>query len=155
MRTLYVLSGFPGSGKSHWAKTYAKEHPETHIVSSDKIREAYFGSRQNMEHEKEVWNIFLQELHRFPEEENNCTVIADCTNLTNYYRSYYNLQTPEYDRHILVILDVSFERSSARNSARIPEKKVPQGAMDHLKAQYEAPNKETLDLYDEVLYIRP
>ena len=65
MRTFILLSAIPGCGKSTWAKRYASEHPNTHIVSSDEIRRTHFGAVNNFDHDKETWEIFLQEIHRF------------------------------------------------------------------------------------------
>ena len=55
MRTFILLSAIPGCGKSTWAKRYASEHPNTHIVSSDEIRRTHFGAVNNFDHDKETW----------------------------------------------------------------------------------------------------
>lgn len=43
MKTLYLLIGNIGSGKSTWAKEFVKNNPKTKIVSADKFREMFTG----------------------------------------------------------------------------------------------------------------
>jgi predicted kinase len=88
MRTFFLLSALPGSGKSTWARRYQEQHPETKIISSDGIRMMFFGARQNFSDEKRVWAEFLREIQDYAKDE-NATVIADATNITNEYRKYY------------------------------------------------------------------
>lgn len=38
MSTVYINIGFPGSGKSTWAREFVKDHPDTIIVNRDALR---------------------------------------------------------------------------------------------------------------------
>lgn len=51
--TLVILSGIPGSGKSTFAEKYAKEHGNAVIVSTDSIREKFFGDA-NLQYEEKL-----------------------------------------------------------------------------------------------------
>jgi len=152
MRTLYLLSGMPGSGKSTWAKLFQSSHPQAKIVSSDQIRVDLFGSRKCFDAEEKVWAIFLDELQRYassPEAE----VIADATNLTNYYRLYYRKNTPGYDHHVLVVFDIPYALAKERNAARPESQVVPLSAMDSLEREWEEPSREVLSQYDETIHV--
>jgi predicted kinase len=67
MRTLFVLSAIPGSGKSTWAKKYQKEHANTFIVSSDDIRYEFFGKANDFRNEPLVWDTFLKRINHYAE----------------------------------------------------------------------------------------
>ena len=151
MSTLILLSAIPGSGKSTWAKTYQKEHPNTYIVASDDVRMRVSGAIQNFDHEALVWETFLKELNEHAGED--CTVIADATNLQNKYREYYCKQTPGFDRHVLVLFDIPFEICMKQNKMRHNDRIVSDEGMFALQAEFETPTQEIIDLYDEYIVI--
>ena len=154
MKTLILLSGIPGSGKSTWAKNYLNEHPNTKIVSSDGIRVRLFGHRQAFNDERLVWRTYLEDIHAYAEEGDDVTVIADSTNLTNHYRRYYFRETPEFDRHILVVFEAPFELCELRNKQRESGKIVPDEGMRKLEEEWEDPSEDAMSLYDECIRIK-
>lgn len=152
MKTLILLSAIPGSGKSTWAREYQATHPHTHIVASDDVRTRVSGSAQNFTKEALVWETFLNDLNSFLDEE-DCTVIADSTNLQNRYRKYYFEQTPAFDKHILVVFNIPYETCLKQNKMRFGERVVPDDAMKSLAEEFEVPTQEIIDLYDEYILI--
>lgn len=152
MKTLILLSAIPGSGKSTWAKNYKAYHDNTFIVASDEVRERVSGNVQNFEHEDLVWETFLADIHKYGKLD-NVTVIADATNLQNAYRRYYYEQTPEFDRHVLVLFNIPFEICAAQNKLREPDHVVSDEGMRRLFEEFEEPTQEILDLYDEYRFI--
>ncbi|MBP5091400.1 MAG: ATP-binding protein [Bacilli bacterium] len=154
MRTFFLLSALPGSGKSTWAKQYQDLHPETKIISSDGIRVKFFGARQNFSDEKRVWAEFLREILDYGKEE-NATVIADATNITNEFRKYYYDMAASYDKRVLVLFDIPFEICLKQNKMRNSDCIVDEKAMNELHSRWETPSEEILKLYDEVIVIGP
>lgn len=152
MRTMILLSAIPGSGKSTWARRYQAEHPNTYIVSSDDLRKKHFGAVNNFQHEKDLWRIFLEELNAHDQEE-EVTVIADATNLTNAYRKYYKENTPNYDKHILVVFNIPYEICQIQNQMRTRDRVVPEKALQSLYEEFEKPDDATIDLFDEVIIV--
>lgn len=152
MRTFILLSAIPGSGKSTWAKQYAKTHANTKIVSSDEIRLREFGKVDDFSHEADLWRMFLEEIHTDGKDE-DVTVIADSTNITNHYRQYYAEETPEFDHKILVCFDLPFQTALAQNNLRTGDRVVPQHVMESMHKDFEAPDETTLKMYDEYLLI--
>ena len=148
MKTLILLSAIPGSGKSTWAHQYQKEHANTYIVASDDVRRRVAGAIQNFDQEAKVWEVFLEEIHHYGKKD-NVTVIADATNLQNAYRRYYHDQTPEFDKHILVLFDIPFDICKLQNRLRPTDRIVSDEAMEALHEEFEEPTQEILDLYDE------
>lgn len=154
MRTLLLLSGLPGSGKSTWSRQYKRLHPTAKIVSSDEIRKEFFGTTANFSDEKRVWGTFLDRLKRFGQEE-GAIVIADSTNLNNYYRRYYVESTPEYDHHVLVMFDIPAEDCELLNNRRIGDRRLPIEAMRKLESQFEPVDEEVEKLFNEVVHVGP
>jgi len=152
MATLILLSAIPGSGKSTWARRYQATHENVYIVSSDDVRVRVSGGYQNFQNEALVWETFLKELNEHANED--CTVIADATNLQNRYREYYCKMTPGYDRHVLVVFDIPFELCLEQNRNRTRERVVSDEAMASLLAEFEVPTQEIIDLYDSYILIR-
>ena len=152
MRELLLLSALPGSGKSSWAKLYAKEHKNVKIVSSDAIRIRLFGSQKNFSNEPLVWETFLQDLKTLGQED-DVTVIVDSTNLNNYYRTYYVKETPMYEKHTLVLFDVSFEDCLKQNQKRPKEMIVSTEAMERMHSEWEEASEEAISYFDEVIHV--
>ena len=151
MATMILLSAIPGSGKSTWAREYQNAHPNTYIVASDEVRKRVSGSTQNFDHEALVWETFLNDINEHAGED--CTVIADATNLQNRFRRYYYETTPGFDKHILVVFDIPFEVCMKQNLMRAKERIVPEAGMIALHKEFEPPIQEVIDLYDEYYYI--
>ena len=151
MGTLILLSAIPGSGKSTWARKYQEKHPDTYIVASDEIRKRIAGACNRFHAEHLVWETFLAELNAHACED--CTVIADSTNLQNAYRRYYFQNTPGYDKHILVLFDVPFDVCLKQNRMRTDDRVVPDDAMESLRKEFESPTQDVIDLYDEYLIV--
>ena len=152
MKTLVLLSAIPGSGKSTWSKRYQEEHPNTYIVSSDEIRTRLYGDAQNFDHEAEVWDTFLHDIHEYGKID-DCTVICDSTNLQNKYRRYYLKSTPEFDIHQLVLFDIPYEICLYQNRKRHKGRIVSDMAMKELFDEFEYPSQEIIDLYDEYIVL--
>lgn len=151
MSTLILLSAIPGAGKSTWAKDYQRNHPNTYIVASDDVRCRVSGGIQCFQNEAKVWEVFLQELQDYSKQE--CTVIADATNLQNRYRRYYYENTPGFDHHILVVFHVPFELCMEQNRMRSNDRVVSDEGMKSLYAEFEEPTQDIIDLYDEYIDI--
>ena len=153
MRHLILLSAIPGSGKSTWANEYKRMHENTFIVASDEIRIRLTGNVQNFEHEDEVWATYLSDLNRYAEKYEDVNVIADATNLTNEYRLFYGRMTPMFDKHSLVVFNIPLDICLLQNRMRTKSRIVPEEAVKKMYTQFEKPNDEVMDLFDEVIFI--
>lgn len=123
------------------------------IVSSDAIREQLNGDASDVSNDVNVWEEYRRQILEYANEE-DITVIADSTNLSNKYRIYYAQEAaPLYHKLILVRFDVPYEVCQKRNLGRFPGRVVPEFAMKSLRKEYEEPNKEALDLYHEVYIV--
>ena len=153
MKTLFVLSAPPGSGKSTWAKTYRDSHPNTYIISSDDIRYELTGQMQDFSKQKEVWEIFSKRIHDYAKKEGNVTVILDALCDLNSLRIMYVKDSPEYDRYVLVLFPHTLEEMQKFNKMRDADHIVPDEALITLYKKFEEPSEEALNYYDEIIKV--
>lgn len=154
MKTLIMLTAFPASGKTTWAKKYQQEHNNVYILNSDEIRmELSNGDYHDRSKQKEVWETFEKRIHEIGQIE-DVTLILDALNDTNWVRLKYLTSTPEFDYKILVKFPSTLERSREYNSLRPEDYRVPEDAIEYLYNKYEEPSDEVLALVNEVLEVR-
>ena len=154
MKKLIMLSAFPASGKTTWAKKYQSEHENVYILNSDDIRlELTHGNYHDRSKQQEVWQLFDQRIHEIGQIE-NVTLILDALNDTNEVRLKYLKGSPEFDYKVLVVFPSTLERSKEFNSRRPPEYRVPDHIIEMLFEKYEQPSEEVLSLVDEVVEVR-
>lgn len=97
---IIVMCGLPGSGKSTWVKKFTEyqkiSEPSKNIVvlSRDSIREELFGSRDDIEHEKEVSELFEKRLKDALLER--ASIIIDNTNIKFKTRERYRKLADDY-----------------------------------------------------------
>ena len=149
-----MLSAFPASGKTTWAKKYKEEHDNVYIINSDDIRlELTHGDYHDRSKQSEVWKLFDERIHEVGKID-NVTLILDALNDTNEVRLKYLKNTPEFDYKVLVVFPSTLERSKEFNSRRPLECRVPDNIIEMLFEKYEEPNEEVLSLVDEVVEVR-
>ena len=154
MKKLIMLSAFPASGKTTWAKKYQEEHENVYILNSDEIRlELTHGDYHDRSKQAEVWALFDQRIHEIGKID-NVTLILDALNDTNEVRLKYLKSSTEFDYKVLVVFPSTLERSKEFNSRRPAECRVPDNIIEMLFEKYEQPNEEVLSLVDEVVEVR-
>lgn len=85
MAKLFILIGFPGSGKSTWAKEYVALHESTVIINGDSIRSMLFGSyRYDPNIEPTVKSMIAYSVTSMLHQ--GYSVIVDETNITKEKR---------------------------------------------------------------------
>jgi predicted kinase len=153
MKTLILLCGIPGSGKSYWAKAYQKSHPDTFICDTDETRKKITGSYLKFPERMEVIfdDLIAQANEDFAKGGPNCTVIEDAAFLDNYRRTYFMKRIKGYDRAILMMVKMKdYQICYQRNHLRPKEKWVPDSVIDDMIRRYEDPTPEVRAYFDEV-----
>ena len=85
MSKLIILMGPAGCGKSTYINKMKSKNDV--VVSSDSIRETYFGDINDQTHNKEVFQIFHNKINKALNEGK--TVYADATNISFASRKAY------------------------------------------------------------------
>ena len=154
MKKLIMLSAFPASGKTTWAKEYQRTHENVYIINSDEIRmELTAGDYHDRSKQAEVWATFDRRIHEIGKID-NVTLILDALNDVNEVRFKYLKNTPEFDYKILVMFPSTLERSKEFNGRRPPECRVPENVIEMLFDKFEQPSEEVLSLVNEVVEVR-
>ena len=149
-----MLSAFPASGKTTWAKKYQKEHENVYILNSDDIRmELTAGDYHDRSKQKEVWDTFDRRIHEIGKID-DVTLILDAVNDTNAVRMKYLSTTPEFDYKVLVMFPSTLERSKKFNKMRPEEVRVPDDIIEMMFNKFEQPSEEVLKLVNEVYEVR-
>jgi predicted kinase len=153
MKTLILMAGIPGSGKSTWCAHYAAEHSNTHVVDTDETRRKITGSYLIFPERMEtIFDDMIAEGNDFFEKTSgDCTVIEDSPFLDDYRRKYYMDRLKGYDKAILFMIKMhDYSLCYRRNHLRAKEKWVPEDVMDNMIKIYEYPEPEIAKMFDIV-----
>lgn len=100
---LIVLVGVPGSGKSFVAKQLAEVNDDIAIVSSDAIREEFYGDANDQSHNDKVFRIVNKRLKEGLIAEKK--VILDATNISKKRRKAL-LRDLKYPKSMAIVMAV-------------------------------------------------
>ena len=128
--TLYTMIGLPGSGKS----TFAANHPECVVVSTDAIRGELFGDESEQKNGNLVFKIAYARLAKAVEAGQDA--IFDATNLHRKYRKTLFQMFPNVD-HVAVFVNTPVGECLKRNNQRA--RVVPAPAIYRMSHQMEPP----------------
>lgn len=82
--TLIIMVGLPGSGKSTYAKEFARIHAEAFVFSSDEYRERLLHDVNDQSQNELVFQTLYAEARKCLEQ--GCTAIIDATNISRKSR---------------------------------------------------------------------
>ena len=154
MKHLIVLSAIAGAGKSTYAKHYKINHTDENvfIVSSDEIRKELTGVYSNMDYDKEMWEIYFKRINILRDANEDCTIIADSTNILNKFRKIPG-NLPGFDKKTLVVITKELPLILERNKIRDHSKYVPENAIKQMWNDWEKVDEETAKLFNEIIYM--
>ena len=154
MKKLIILTAYPASGKTTWAKKYQAEHENVRILNSDDLRlELTHGNYHDRSKQKEVWELFDKRIHEYGQID-DVTLILDALNDTNELRLKYIKEASEFDYRVLVMFPSTLERSKEFNSRRPEDRRVPDDIIEMYFNKFEQPNEEVLSYIDELIEVR-
>lgn len=144
MRSLLLMRGAPGSGKSTWIK---ENNLEQYTLSPDTIRvmcsslelqaNGSFKISQNQQNETEVWGVLFKLLeHRMSRGE--FTVIDATCSKTSDIKQYKDLADQyRYRMYIVDFTDIPLETCLAQNKLRPEWKQVPNESIRKIYARFD------------------
>ena len=159
MKTLYLMCGVPGSGKTYYAKNHLVPHAHYSYVSRDAIRfdvveedEDYFS------HEKEVFRLFVAEIvHDLKNPIIDC-VVADATHINWASRkkliNAIGKELPLDNQLNIVPIVVSTDLLTCleRNTEREGRAVVPNKVIMDMYDRFQYPTKDPFN-YDGIMYV--
>lgn len=132
-KSLIVLSGVAGVGKSTIAKIIEESHEDCIVVSRDKIRFSMLKPDDDyFKYEDEVTREFYDQINRGM--KNHEYVIADATHITLGSRNklFNHLFIPKNTRVIGVYLDMPLETCLKQNAKRTGRAYVPENVIKNM-----------------------
>ena len=146
MPILYVMIGIPGSGKS----TYAKNIPNTTVVSSDEIRHELTGDYSNLTKDKQVFPLLEKRILDLLKAGKDA--VYDATNINLTKRRKITAKYSDLAKIVYIFMDTPLKVALERNRNR--ERKVPE---DVIRNMYKYLKKSNIvyDNYDKLIIIKP
>ena len=140
-KTLYIMCGPAGVGKSTWAKNHA--NPECSvIVSRDKIRYSLVDENEYyFKKEKQVYSEFITQINDALHNNNIKEVYADATHLNGKSRRML-LNQLDLDKNIKIIavsIFPSIEKAKEQNMQRQGRERVPNTIIANMYDMYISP----------------
>lgn len=142
MKTLYMLIGLPGAGKSTWLKENADCGV---IISRDQIRfsmvkenEPYFSK------ETEVFNRFIKIIQKYIDDKYTENIYVDATHINKSGRNKVlnRLNLTNIDKKVGVIATTPLHTCLLRNSLREGHEQVPETVINNMALSFEWPKDE-------------
>lgn len=147
MRSLVILRGCPGSGKSTWIK---ENHLEQYTLSPDNIRTMVCAPvltpnstdfSISQENDTYVWSLLFELLEK--RMENGDFTIIDATHSKSSDFSRYNslCSTYRYRKYVISFTDVPMEVCKERNRTREKYKRVPDEVIEKMYSRFATQEK--------------
>lgn len=143
MRTLLLMRGAPGAGKSTWIKnhnlqdyTLCPDELRVLCASKDFQPDGTFKIAQERENEKKVWSL-LFDLLEYRMSRGDFTVIDATCSKTKDMQQYRDLaEHYRYRTYIVGFTKVPLETCLQQNKQRPEEKWVPEAAIKNIYARF-------------------
>ena len=158
MKTLLMMVGIPGSGKTYYAK-HNLINENTAYISRDEVRfsmitdeDEYFGK------EKQVFNTFIKNIKEALNNDTINNIIVDATHLNwasrNKLLTALGLREGKYPelQVIPVVINVPFDIAAKQNEYRSGRACVPKSVIRRMFYQMTDPKNDPYK-YKEVRYV--
>lgn len=133
----YLICGLSGSGKTTFAKEYAKDMSYLY-VNPDEIYALYNGDECIRNHTFEVWQTLYNIIHAA--EIDGRSVVVDTNALTVNQRSQFFEWFPNFNIYSCIVIEATKEQRRENNAKR--RRVIPDYKMDEMEACYEFPTLE-------------
>ena len=136
--TMYLLVGFPRSGKSTWAKENGND---SIIVSNDWVRENILHAPNKKSNDPAIWMITDSTIRIVLSQGKS--VIVDGVNTTVAVRSYFISTANECNANVVIVwIKTSIEECIRRNNV---SKKLPHDVLLKMYDRFEDPQPQEYD----------
>lgn len=158
-KTLYIMVGISGAGKTEFVKSKLIKGPGWYHVSRDTIRFALLGETDKyFDHEEEVYNKFTQTIAKELQNDNNYYVVADATHLNKGSRMKLlnSLKNSGIDLTTIDIIPIMMRtdiiESIRRNEQREGLAKVPTNIIKSMSKSLTDPSTDDYK-YTAIMYV--
>ena len=146
-KTLWIMCGAPGSGKTWFAKNKLAKNRDWDYISRDEVRFSIVEDNEEyFSHEKEVFNEFAKKI-AIALNWGHDNVIADATHLNwgsrrkllKAINKYYPVEELDI---IPVVIEAKLDDILERNKLRDGRARVPEGTIRRMRASMNDPEKD-------------
>ena len=157
-KTLWIMVGIPGSGKTWFAKNKLMKGCDWEYISRDEVRFSMVKDEEEyFSHETAVFNAFIGKI-TFALLYGNDNIIADATHLNwgsrckllKALEKYISLEEVDV---IPVVIEAKLEDSLKRNKLRNGRARVPEEAICRMYASINDPEKDPYK-YTAIMRVR-
>ena len=137
--TILLTRGFPGSGKTTFAKAYVAEDPNTRArINRDDIRMALFGYKQGLTRAQEQTVTSVEDALARTLIEDGYSIVVDSMHLARkYITRWYNIAAALGVKTVEVQeFKVSPEEILQRNQTRPAADRLPQAALEDMLKRF-------------------
>lgn len=166
MRTLVLLRGAPGCGKTTWIRDHGLSN---YVVSSDEIRKLYASPQLHpdgsigisQKEDNVVWKTLFEILeHRM--QNGDFTIIDACNSKTSEMTRYRDLaHNYRYRIYCVDMTSIPIEEAKRRNKLRDELKWVPDDYIDRVYSRFETQQipsgivRVLPDEFEDIVYMKP
>lgn len=136
-KNFIILTGIPGSGKSSWAKDFAKRSKDFYAyVSSDEMRGMLTGNEGDISKDGVIWGVLYKTLDVLLTK--NVNIIFDATSYNKKARRKLFNIVEKFDYTVeAMVFDTPLEVCLRRNQERT--RKVPENVIQYMYDMFEYP----------------
>ena len=147
-KTIYLLSGIPGSGKSTWAKNCVEFNKNSIYISRDEIRFSLLKENEDyFKHEKRVFKLFIEAINNAL-NENFEDIYVDATHINNASRNKVLRKLKGDFKLIHVIFKTDLVTCLKRNEKRVERERVPEEVIRRFYTQFEMPKDGIINIVE-------
>lgn len=142
-KTVWLLSGIPGSGKSTWARNKVQQNGGV-WCSRDEVRFSMISDTDDyFSQENRVFQSWIDNINNALNMEDVKDVYVDATHLTDKSRNKTRrrLNHKNIDKIVNVIFDVPLEVCLERNAQRTGRADVPEDVIKNMYNSFTFPNE--------------
>ena len=134
MSKMYLMCGISGSGKTTYAKQFAKENNLVYLGIDDMYAEIN-GDECIHENPFKAWILFYEKIHSLAVAGTSCVV--DTNALTFCHRTQFLDWFPEFDEHHLIYIRASEELFIVNNNSR--KRVIPMDRLREMEEMFAPP----------------
>lgn len=149
MSKLYLMSGSSGSGKTTFAKSFAKEHDLLYLCPDD-FYGLIHGDERIHKDEFDVWMTIWRAIHLAEVNRRDC--IVDTNSPTHVDRDQFLNWFDSFDEHHLIFVSATPELCMKNNAAR--RRVIPEAEMKRILSKVEPPTLNEDSRWDSITICR-